>query len=146
LTLAIPALLLYLVVLPRMYGFPAIGKPGELFVLAAPFIIATSLLGQAAGARFKSAEAAVLLFIALSIPIFFLVGFAWPREAIPDPVLAIASVFPSQFAIDGLVRLDQTGARLHDVGRDWAALWCLAALYFVLAILSARFSRTSVHD
>ena len=115
LTLAIPALLLYLIVLPRMYGLPALGQPGELFVLAAPFILATSLLGQAVGARFRNAETPVLLFLGLSIPLFFLVGFAWPREAIPGSVLAAGSIFPSEFAIDGLVRLNQTGAGLHEV-------------------------------
>ena len=143
--LAVPALLLYLIVLPRMYGFPALGRPGELLVLATPFVLATSLLGQAAGARFKTAETPVLLFVALSIPMFFLVGFAWPREAIPEAVLAAGSIFPSEFAIAGLVSLNQTGAGLHEVGRDWAGLWCLTGVYFVLALLSARFQRRSVH-
>jgi ABC-2 type transport system permease protein len=144
-TLAIPALLLYLIVLPRLYGLPALGRPGELLVLATPFILATSLLGQAAGARFKNAETPVLLFVALSIPVFFLVGFAWPREAIPDRVLAAGSIFPSEFAIAGLVSLNQTGASLHEVSRDWAGLWCLTGAYFVLALVSARFHRKSVH-
>jgi ABC-2 type transport system permease protein len=145
LTLAIPALLLYLIVLPRMYGLPALAQPGELFVLAAPFVLATSLLGQAVGARFRNPETPVLLFLGLSIPLFFLVGFAWPREAIPGSVLAAGSIFPSEFAIDGLVRLNQTGAGLHEVGRDWGGLWCLTGVYFVLAVLSARFHRRSVH-
>jgi len=146
LTLAIPPLLLYMVVLPRVYGLPALGRPGELFVLAVPFVLATSLLGQAVGARFRNAETPVLLFVALAIPLLFLVGFAWPREAIPEAVLAAGSIFPSEFAIDGLVRLNQTGAGLHEVGRDWGGLWCLAGLYLLLAVVSARFQRRSVHD
>jgi ABC-2 type transport system permease protein len=145
LLLAIPALLLYLIVLPRIYGLPALGRPGQLLVLATPFILATSLLGQAVGARFRSAETAVLLFIGLSIPLLFLVGFAWPREAMPESVLAVGSIFPSEFAIDGLVRLNQTGAGLHELGRQWGGLWCLTAVYFVLAVVSARFQRRSVH-
>ena len=146
LTLALPGLLLYLVVLPRVYGLSALGQPAELFVLGVPFILATSLLGQAVGARFRNPETPLLLFIGLSIPLLFLVGFAWPREAIPESVLAAASIFPSEFAIDGLVRLNQTGAGLHEVGRDWRALWCLSAVYFVLAVLSARFQRRPLHD
>jgi len=144
--LAIPALLLYLIVLPRLYGLPALGRLGELLALATPFVLATSLLGQAVGARFRNPETPVLLFLALSIPVFFLVGFAWPREAIPDPVLALGSIFPSEFAIAGLVSVNQTGAGLHDVARDWAGLWCLTCVYFVLALLSVRFQRASVHD
>jgi ABC-2 type transport system permease protein len=145
LALALPALLLYLVVLPRIYGFPALGRPGELFVLAVPFVLATSLLGQAVGARFRNPETPVLLFVALAIPVLFLVGFAWPVEAIPRVVLAVGSVVPSGFAIDGLVRLNQTGAGLHDVIEDWAGLWCLTGIYFGLALASAAFHRKSPH-
>ena len=141
LTLTLPILALYLIVLPRIYDLPALARPVELFVLATPFVLATSLLGQTLGARFKNPETAILLFIGLSIPLLFLVGFAWPREAIPQPVFAAASIFPSQFGIDGLVRLNQTGASLHEVGRDWRGLWCLTGLYFVLAVAAAHVHR-----
>jgi ABC-2 type transport system permease protein len=144
LVLYMPALLLYLVVLPRFYGFPALGHVGELLALAAPFILATSLLGQAAGAWFKSPETPIILFVGLSIPMFFLVGFAWPREAIPGAVLAAGAVFPSGFAIDGLVHLNQMGASLREVGRDWGGLWCLAGVYLALGSLSARIGRKAV--
>jgi ABC-2 type transport system permease protein len=139
LTLYIPALLLYLIVLPRSYGFPALGQVAEMFAFAVPFIFATSLLGQALGARFKNPETPMLLFLGLSLPAFFLVGFAWPREAIPVTVLAAGSIFPSEFALDGLVRLNQMGAHLGEIGRDWSALWCLTGVYFMLAVLSAWF-------
>ena len=142
-SLTFPALLLYLIVLPRMYGFPTLGRPDELLVLAVPFILATSLLGQAVGARFKNAETPMLLFIALSIPAFFLVGFAWPREAIPASVLAAGSILPSEFAIDGLVSINQTGAGLRELHRDWGGLWSLTGVYLVLAVLSARFRRSA---
>ena len=114
-------------------------------MLATPFVLATSLLGQAVGARFRNPETPVILFIALSIPLLFLVGFAWPREAIPEPVLAVGSMFPSEFGIDGLVHVNQTGASLREVHRDWRGLWCLTGVYFVLAVASALFSRRSVN-
>jgi ABC-2 type transport system permease protein len=60
-------------------------------------------------------------------------------------VLAAGSIFPSEFAIDGLVRLNQTGAGLNELRRDWAGLWCLTAMYFALAVLSARFQRRAAH-
>ena len=145
LTLYIPALLLYFIVLPRYYGLPALGQPGQLFALAAPFILATSFFAQALGARFREAETPMLLFVGLGIPLFFLAGFAWPREAIPDSVLAASAIFPSNFAIDGLVRLNQMGADLHEVRHDWAALWCLTGVYFLLAVLSARARQSTAH-
>ncbi|HSR78378.1 MAG TPA: ABC transporter permease [Xanthobacteraceae bacterium] len=141
LTMYLPALPLYLVVLPRVYGFSALGHTLELMTFAAPFILATSFMAQAAGAWFRYRETAVLLFLATSIPQLFLVGFAWPREAIPESVLAAGHIFPSDLAVYGFVRLNQMGADLTEVGAEWRGLWIMVAIYFVLAVLSARLFR-----
>jgi ABC-2 type transport system permease protein len=107
-------------------------------VLAIPFILSVSLLGQFVGSWFRRPETAVLLFIAVSLPIFFLVGVAWPLEAIP-PILRTASfILPSTFGIDGLVRINQMGATLADVSKDWVRLWILAGAYAILAVVAAR--------
>jgi ABC-2 type transport system permease protein len=71
------------------------------------------------------------------LPQLFLTGFSWPREAIPEGVQAVGYIFPSYFAIDGLVRINQLGASLWEVARDWRGLWILAIIYFTLAIMSA---------
>jgi len=52
-------------------------------------------------------------------------------------VKAIGTIFPSHFVIDGLVLIDQLGASLWEVARDWRRLWILALVYFVLAVMSA---------
>ena len=136
LTIYLPALALYFIVLPRFYGFSALGQPLQLVALASLFTLATSFMGQAAGAWFKNPETPTLIFVGTSLPQFFLTGFSWPREAIPTPVLRAGYVFPSDFAIDGLVRIDQLGASLPEVVRDWRGLWLLAIVYFLLAIMS----------
>jgi ABC-2 type transport system permease protein len=137
LTVFLPALALYFIVLPRVYGFSALGQPLQLFALASVFVLATSFMGQAVGAWFKHPETPTLIFLGTSLPQLFLTGFSWPREAIPKPVLAAGTIFPSDLAIDGLVRIDQLGASLWEVAHDWRGLWALAAVYFVLAVISA---------
>jgi ABC-2 type transport system permease protein len=108
--------------------------------------LATSFMGQAAGAWFTRPETPTLVFLATSLPQFFLAGFSWPREAIPRPVLAAGYVFPADFAIDGLVRIDQLGASLSEVVHDWRGLWLLAIVYFLLAVVSAHIvTRRRVH-
>jgi ABC-2 type transport system permease protein len=129
---------LLLVVLPRFYGFSTLGGTLDLALMAAAFILATSFMGQAAGACFKRRETAVVLFIATTLPQFFLVGAAWPVEAIPPWLRDLGRVFPSEAAIDGLVRINQMGARLHEVFPDWWGLWGLAGVYFVLAVAASR--------
>jgi len=137
LTMYLPALALYFIVLPRVYGFSALGQPLQLFALASVFVLATSFMGQAVGAWFKHPETPTLIFLGTSLPQLFVAGFSWPREAIPKPVLAAGTIFPSDLAIDGIVRIDQLGASLWEVAHDWRGLWALAAVYFVLAVISA---------
>lgn len=138
LALALPGVVLYLVVLPRIYGFSASARIVDLLALAVPFLLAVSFLGQFLGAWFLRRETAMLLVIALSLPLFFLVGVAWPLEAVPEALRRASAVFPSTFGIDGLVRLNQMGASLADVSADWKGLWTLALVYAVLAVAAGR--------
>ena len=137
LTIFLPSLALYFIVLPRFYGFSTLGSPLQLFALAALFTLATSFMGQAAGAWFKKPETPTLIFLGTSLPQLFLAGFSWPREAIPEQVQAVGYIFPSDFAIDGLVRIGQLGASLWEVMHAWRGLWLLTGVYFVLAVISA---------
>jgi ABC-2 type transport system permease protein len=137
LTIFLPALALYFLVLPSSYGFSWLGDPLQFFALGAVFILATSFMGQAVGAWFKRPETPTLIFLGTSLPQLFLAGFSWPREAIPKPILAVGYIFPSDLAIDGIVRIDQLGASLWEVAHDWLGLWCLAIVYFALAVGSA---------
>jgi len=137
LTIYLPALALYLIVLPRIFGFSTLGHLPQIFALATVFLLATSFMGQAIGAWFTRPENATLLLLATSLPQFFTAGFAWPREAIPDAAIALGRMFPADSAIDGLVRINQLGASIWEVAHDWLGLWCLALGYFALAVISA---------
>jgi len=137
LTIYIPALLLYLVILPRLYGFSTLGRPLDLALFAVPFILAVSLMGQAAGCFFRHRETAMLAFVATTLPQFFLVGVSWPREMIPPALDTLRRIFPSVSGIDGLVRINQMGATLAETRSDWLYLWLLAAIYLGLGVLAA---------
>ena len=137
LTIYLPALALYFIVLPRFYGFSTLGQPLQLFALASLFVLATSFMGQAAGALFKHPETPTLIFLGTSLPQLFVTGFSWPREALPKSAQGLGYIFPSDFAIDGIVRINQMGASLWEVVRDWRGLWSLAVIYFALAVMSA---------
>jgi ABC-2 type transport system permease protein len=141
LTIYLPALALYLIVLPRIYGFSTLGHLPQLFALAAIFVLATSFLGQAIGAWFTRPENATLLLLATSLPQFFTAGFAWPRESMPDAAVALGRIFPADFAIDGLVRINQLGAGIWEVAHDGLGLWFLGLAYFTLAVISAQVVR-----
>ncbi|WP_336492918.1 ABC transporter permease, partial [Methylobacterium nigriterrae] len=94
LLLVMPGLALYLIVLPRIYGFSTLGRLVDLFVLACPFVLSVSFLAQFVSVWFKRRETAVLLFIAASLPLFFMVGVSWPVEAIPAAIRSLSRIFP----------------------------------------------------
>jgi ABC-2 type transport system permease protein len=137
LSIYLPALALYLIVLPRIYGFSSLGDPLQLLAIGSVFLLATSFMAQALGAWFKRPETPTLIVLATSLPQFFLTGFAWPREAIPPAALAVGHIFPVDFAINGIVRINQLGASLTEVAEHWRGLWFLTIVYFALAVLSA---------
>jgi ABC-2 type transport system permease protein len=137
-TIYIPSMLLYFVVMPRVYGFSTLGSPWAIAALTVPFILATSFLGQALGLAFRHRETAVLLILASSLPQFFLVGVSWPAEALPDYLRHLRDFLPSVSAIDGVVRVNQMGARLDDVRADYLQLWALVLIYFAIAAGLAR--------
>jgi ABC-2 type transport system permease protein len=137
LTIYLPVVTVYLMVLPRIYGFSTLGHLPQIFALATIFLLATSFMGQAIGAWFTRPENATILLLATSLPQFFMAGFAWPREAIPEMALAFGRIFPADSAIDGLVRINQLGAGIWEVAHDWLGLWLLAMVYFALAVISA---------
>jgi ABC-2 type transport system permease protein len=132
-TIYVPAMLLYFVIMPRVYGFSTLGSFWQIVTLSFPFILATSFLGQTLGLVFRHRETAVLLVLATSLPQFFLVGAAWPAEAIPSILRSARELLPSVSAIDGFVRINQMGAGLVEVRGRWETLWALALLYFATA-------------
>ena len=104
--------------------------------MAVPFVLSVSFLAQSVSAWFTRRETAILLFIAVSLPLFFQVGVSWPVEALPDFIRAASRIFPSTSAIDGFVRINQMGASIIEVRRDWIALWILTVVYGLLAAVA----------
>ena len=82
---------------------------------------------------FRRREEAFVALLGTSIPFLFLAGFAWPVEAIPTPLRVVSWLVPSTPGIAGFLRVNQMGASLAEVAREWRGLWCLAALYLLTA-------------
>jgi len=103
-------------------------------------------MGQAVGAWFKRPETPTLIFLGTSLPQLFLTGSPGRSREYPEPVQRSGNIFPSNFAIDGMVRIGQLGASLWDVMRDWRGLWILALVYFAFAVMStALVKRRQAH-
>ncbi len=132
---------LYLIVLPVIYGLPILGGPGTLTMLGLPFVLAAGFLAQLVAALFRRGEVVQVVLLATGLPFFFLSGFAWPVEAIPAHLNALAQLIPSTPAIDGLVRVTQMGATLPQIAPVLWHLWALAGgLGLVVLAVETRFA------
>jgi ABC-2 type transport system permease protein len=115
-----------------------------LALIALPYALAVSVLGQCLGVLVIRREAAVLALIGISLPLFFLVGVAWPPEQIPRLLAAAARFVPSTSGIEALLRANQMSASLGDVTGELKTLWSLVALYGAVAVAATALARRRI--
>jgi ABC-2 type transport system permease protein len=144
-TLEVIVASIYLVGLPYLYGLPRLGSPEAILFFALPFVLAVGALGLIIAATFRKPLLVQLVSGAVGLPFFFLAGFAWPTEAMPEAIRLVSVLVPSTSAIDGLVRIGQLGAQLSDVRGSFLTLWVLTVVYGAIAVLMEARSRPQGH-
>lgn len=100
--------------------------------LAAPTIAA---FGMSVGALFANRERPLQVILATSIPLLFLSGAVYPREAIPVPLKALAALVPSTPGINGFIKLNQMGALWREIKPEVFLMTGLMLLYCLIAWL-----------
>lgn len=126
----------YLSMVYHSYALPRQAGVFAVLIFLTPYVLAVIYLGMALNTLFSSRELSIPVLIFTSMPMVFLIGFAWPLEAIPLWLRNVAQLIPSTPGCAGFIRLNQMGASLQEVRFEWFCLWGLCALYFALAWLS----------
>ncbi|MCS0455423.1 ABC transporter permease [Vibrio diabolicus] len=106
-----------------------IANAGKLLAMLFPFFLGCCGLGFWLGYLLPRRELVTLVVLVSSMPLIFLAGFIWPIEAIPAPLLWIADLSPSTWAIKAFLALNQMGATWQQVAPHWTALWALTVLW-----------------
>ncbi len=112
-----------------------------LLIIASLQGAAIAAFACAVGALFHRTETALLLLIPTSLPIFFLTGATWPRDAMPTWVSLVGSVFPATHGARALLLADQMGAPFSAAAPSLAILLILTAVYLALPLLGLRARR-----
>lgn len=121
-----------------------IANAGELLAMLLPFFLGCCGLGFWLGYLLPRRELVTLVVLVSSMPLIFLAGFIWPIEAIPTPLLWIADLSPSTWAIKAFLALNQMGATWQQVAPHWTALWALTVLWGSIAYWIAKRSNKPV--
>ncbi len=124
---------------PMFFDFPQNGSTLDIIVLMLPFLLASSLLGQAIQVFVNDRETTFLVVAFTSVIFVFLSGISWPRYMMSDFWIAIGNVIPSTWAANGYIAMQTNAATLEQVSHNYYMLWLLVAFYFVAAYLVERF-------
>jgi ABC-2 type transport system permease protein len=118
-----------------VFDVPIRGSVGLLYLLTAPFIIASLALGLFVSTVVRTQVQAMQLSFVFILPTVLLSGFMFPREAMPRFAQWIGAVFPITYYLRVL-----RGILLKGVGMDalWRDTLALVAFAVVLLVFSVR--------
>lgn len=128
-----------LVLVPRMFGIPHIGRMGDLYLFFLPFLLATIFFCMTASVFVRNRETGIVTMVFFSVILLFLSGFAWPESNMPAFWKYFSYIFPSTHGIQGYIRINSMGANLNSVRFEYNFLWILAGFYFLTATFSLRY-------
>ncbi len=127
-----------LILVPRWFGLPHIGRVGTLYAFLLPFLFSTIFFAMSVSVFFKDRETPMLLLLFLSVPLLFLSGVAWPIDSMPWFWRGLAYLLPSTHGVQGFVKISSMGANLNQVGSEYLALCILTFVYAVAAFVLYR--------
>ena len=124
--------------LPLIFDLPHLASTLNLMTLLLPFMLATSLFGQAFGRLFNDREAPVVLITFFSVGLIFIAGISYPLELLPIPWHATHYLLPAAPATLAFVELNSMSATLADIAPQLATLWLQAIAYLLLATIPSQ--------
>jgi len=132
------ALLFWIGFVLWFHDLPRGGNLSAAIVFSGLYAIAISALAVVVGCCMGERERALQVVAALSVPLLFLSGFAFPVESIPRPLIGLSYLLPSTYGIQGLLKFNQMGASWQEAHSEVLGLIRLIALYVTLAWVLAR--------
>ena len=99
------------------------------------FCPTVATLGCVLGLWFRQRERSLQILIFSSLPIFFLSGYPWPANQLPEALQLIRWLVPTTPGLNTSVQLNQMGASISQVSTGFYALAALWLFYFMLLLL-----------
>jgi ABC-2 type transport system permease protein len=115
------------------HDYPRGGNLGGALAFAVLTALTIASLGIALGAWFADRERAFQVLLATSVPFVFMCGIVFPREAMPEPINALALLIPTTPGIFGFVKLNQMGASWSEIRPEFLNMAALLLLYALMS-------------
>lgn len=102
------------------------------------FCPTVATLGCVFGLWFRLRERSMQILIFSSLPMFFMSGYPWPANQLPEVLQILRWLIPTTPAINTSVQLNQMGASLSQVATGFYALIGLWLFYFILLLFMRK--------
>lgn len=127
--------MLFYVIWPWMMGYRQTASFFMLMGLVLPFLLAVIAMSEFIAELLPSEEAVYLTMTFITLPLFYMAGFTWPPQAMPQWVQMLADAIPSTWAIRAVVEMNQMNLPLSAVADRILILFAMAAAYGLLGTL-----------
>ncbi len=134
----IPVSVYVLGVVPRLFSLNQIGNWGDMALFVVPYLLACIFFSMTVSVLVRHRETCILLIVFSSLPLLFISGVSWPGTSIPSFWKVLSYAFPSTMGINGFLKINNMGANLADVSREWHILWAQGIVYFFTTCLVYR--------
>jgi ABC-2 type transport system permease protein len=115
------------------HDLPRAGNLSAAIVIGALYALAIAALGIVLGCWMADRERAFQVIGAVSVPMLFLSGFAFPAESIPQPLIWLSYLLPSTHGIQAMLKFNQMGATWREAQPEVIRLFIVTCAYIVLA-------------
>jgi len=116
------------------HDLPRGGNLGAAAMVGALYSVAIAAVAVCLGCLMADRERPFQLIGALSVPLLFLSGFAFPtEESIPRPLHWLSEALPTTHGIRAMLKLNQMGASWHETATDIGRLLLVTCAYVGLA-------------
>jgi len=123
-----------LILIPRIFGLPHLGRNWDIMLFCVPFILSTIFFSLMCGSFQKERETGMVTCLFTSMIFMFLSGISWPRENMSAIWQFVGDLIPATWGMHGYVHIHSMGATLLTTINEYNMLWLLTALYFIICV------------
>ena len=127
---------------PLIFNLPHVCDIVDYLLFIVPMLLSSIFMGFVLQVFVSEREASMLVVVFTSLIFLFLSGLTWPRYAMDFPWQQLGDLIPATWGIEGFVHINSNGATLSDVTTPYIMLWRLTAIYFLLACLLRKRSKS----
>jgi len=120
------------------HDLPRAGNLAGGITAGALYALAITGIGVCLGCWMADRERAFQVIGAVSVPLLFLTGFAFPAESIGQPLVGLSYLLPTTNGVQALLKFNQMGATFGETAPELIRLLLVTVAYLAIAWWIAR--------